>query len=132
MPTGRYPHRPRPVAERFWPKVRRGEGCWEWTGARSAKGYGRLTAGRRGDGYLRTHRLSFELAYGPVPDGLFVLHRCDNPPCVRPDHLFLGTKSDNMRDAVSKGRLNTRSARAARAANREAMREYLRSVAGAK
>ncbi len=71
--------------------------CWEWTGRRIPKGYGQI--GRR-----YTHRLSYTMAFGDIPDGLWVLHRCDNPPCLRPDHLFLGTNTDNQRDSAAKGR----------------------------
>lgn len=86
---------------RFWRHVECSAGCWLWTGQRNVKGYGRIeNAGRR----RRAHRVSWELHNGPIPDGLLVCHRCDNPSCVRPDHLFLGTQVDNMRDCASKGR----------------------------
>lgn len=91
----------RPVAERFWEKVAKGDGCWEWLAHRKQRGYGTLQIGRRS---VAAHRVSWELHYGPIPDGLWVLHRCDNPPCVRPDHLFLGDAAANGRDMGSKGR----------------------------
>ncbi len=93
------------VWERFWAKVNKTEGCWLWTGAKQGK-YGALTIpGRREP--LRAHRLSWELHNGPIPDGLWVLHHCDNPPCVKPEHLFLGDRRDNMLDAAAKGRICT-------------------------
>jgi hypothetical protein len=76
-------------------------GCWEWPGTRNWYGYGQLQIDGR---TLRAHRVSWERHVGPIPPGLFVLHRCDNPPCVRPDHLFLGTQADNMADKMRKGR----------------------------
>jgi len=92
------------LEDRFWARVDRDpDGCWEWTGARWVEGYGRLSLGP-GVGPKKAHRLSWELHYGAIPDGLDVLHRCDNPPCVRPDHLFVGTQADNMRDARAKHR----------------------------
>jgi hypothetical protein len=90
--------------ERFWAKVEKSDGCWEWTGARLRRGYGRIRVTRQRQ--MLAHRMSWELAYGPIPEGLYVCHHCDNPPCVRPDHLFLGTNSDNMVDAHQKGRVD--------------------------
>ncbi|AUM00520.1 HNH endonuclease signature motif containing protein [Pseudomonadota bacterium 24LQ007] len=77
-------------------------GCWIWKGARHPQGYGLI---KRKDGaQLRAHRVAYELAYGPIPDGLMVCHRCDRPQCVRPGHLFVGTARDNSADMVTKGR----------------------------
>jgi hypothetical protein len=76
-------------------------GCWEWQGARTAKGYG-VTSTKRA--WSRAHRKAWILLNGPIPAGMFVLHRCNNPPCVRPDHLYLGTQSDNMIDRAAKTR----------------------------
>ena len=94
------------VAVRFWNKVHiseNEEGCWEWQGSKVPFGYGRFRIPK--DRAVYAHRWSYEYIYGPIPNGLQILHQCDNPPCVRPDHLFLGTQSDNMRDSLDKGRL---------------------------
>jgi len=80
-----------------------GDGCWEFTGALSTEGYGKIGRSRR-EGPAYAHRVAFELFYGPIYDSLFVCHRCDNRRCVRPDHLFIGTQGDNMRDCRLKGR----------------------------
>lgn len=93
------------LEQRFWAKVKKADGCWLWTGAGSRKGeHGRIGIGGRSEGIALAHRLSWELHHGPVPDGFCVCHRCDNPPCVNPAHLFLGTKGDNNRDMYAKGR----------------------------
>jgi len=76
-------------------------GCWIWTGTRYKEGYGKFSIS--GHSY-RSHRLMWELENDPIPDGLNVLHTCDNPPCVNPEHLFLGTQTDNIADMKNKGR----------------------------
>lgn len=87
--------------ERFWIKVNKASDCWEWTGARLPAGYGVFWVNGKNEG---AHRVSWQLHKGPIPDGLWVLHKCDNPRCVRPDHLFLGTPKDNTQDCQRKGR----------------------------
>jgi hypothetical protein len=84
-----------------WP---RNDSCWTWKGATTHFGHGVIGLGVRGQGNAMTHRVSWELHFGPVPDGLCVLHTCDNPPCVNPNHLWLGTRLDNNRDMIAKGR----------------------------
>jgi hypothetical protein len=100
------PH-PLPEDERFWRHVDRSDDaqCWLWTGARYANGYGVFHVGGM-DGHNQTaHRVAYRLTHGPIPDGLYVCHTCDNPPCVNPAHLFSGTATDNMQDASRKGRI---------------------------
>lgn len=96
-----------PLNERFWAKVNQTSGCWEWTGSRNPKGYGQIQRGGRGGGLVLTHRLSWEIHNGSIPDSLFVLHKCDNPACVRPDHLWIGSKAENTADMMAKGRHKT-------------------------
>lgn len=102
--VGRYA---RPMADRFWERVavEDADMCWEWTGGRTSSkwvNYGKFTDE---DGKtVMAHRYSWLIHYGPIPDGMFVLHHCDNPICVNPAHLFLGTHEDNMRDMVAKER----------------------------
>jgi hypothetical protein len=93
----------RPPEVRFWEKVEKGDGCWLWTAATNQQGYGRFSVDRVGTLWL-AHHFAWVLAYGDIPDGLWVLHHCDTPACVRPDHLWLGTVTDNVRDMIAKGR----------------------------
>lgn len=97
-----------PLEQRFWAHVEKTDGCWLWTGNTDSYGYGRINRGGSDGKHLSTHRVSWEMARGPIPEGLMVLHRCDVPACVRPDHLFTGDASANSHDMVFKGRSKTR------------------------
>jgi hypothetical protein len=95
------------VVIRFWAKVdKRGpDDCWPWTGARRRRGYGVISVGAGSNRKMVVaSRLSWEMANGAIPPGMMICHKCDNPPCVNPGHLFLGTGADNARDTVRKGR----------------------------
>jgi hypothetical protein len=97
----------RSLADRFWEKVDKTSECWLWTGSRyRSGGYGQFAVeydeGRQRHG--RAHRVAWILTHGAIPAGMEVLHSCDNPICVNPDHLFLGTQQDNMDDMIAKGR----------------------------
>ncbi len=91
-----------PINQRFWDRlVRQENGCWDWPAGTGVSGYGLISYEGRSTG---THRLAWQLTNGPIPEGMFVLHHCDNRRCCNPDHLFVGTHTDNMRDMHAKGR----------------------------
>src|SRR5713101_4375739 len=93
------------ISKGFWSYVKKTQSCWIWTGSRTGtSGYGKCSVGNGKE--VSAHRRSWELENGEIPKGLWVLHHCDNKICVNPSHLFLGTRSDNMKDAVKKGRVN--------------------------
>lgn len=91
----------RPIADRFWKNVDKTDYCWNWIGTLSTHGYGQISINRR---WRLAPRIAWELYYGESPGKNHVLHRCDNPRCVREDHLFLGTHQDNMKDMLQKQR----------------------------
>lgn len=106
MPTGIYKRKT--LEERFWSFVKKTDSCWLWQGS-TQKGYGNISAWNPKQRILKAHRLSYEIHYGEIPEGvgyhgICVLHKCDNPSCVNPKHLILGTQQDNLEDMRKKGR----------------------------
>jgi hypothetical protein len=100
-----------PPEVRFWDFVEKTSECWIWTGGNTPRGYGIFCP--TGSKKMYSHRFSYELHIGRIPNGMFVCHACDNPACIRPDHLFLGTARDNTMDMVTKGRHGTKGKRSA-------------------
>jgi hypothetical protein len=105
--------KPRGLLPRFEEKYipEPNSGCWIWTGWVNRAGYGYININGRHERDTEAHRAAWLLFRGPIPEGMYVCHKCDIPSCVNPDHLFLGTQTDNMRDASAKGRLLTGDAR---------------------
>lgn len=115
MPRGIYPHRKgiikgvykrRPLLDRFIEKIELFDKteCWNWNGYKNKKGYGTINIEGRKACDVLAHRASYTLFIGVITNGMLVLHKCDNPSCVNPDHLFQGTAKDNTQDAINKGR----------------------------
>lgn len=100
--VNRYQQRFKSIQEKFWEKVTKSDGCWIWNAGKDHDDYGLFRLGKE----QRAHRVSWILAFGPIPKGKWVLHECDNPPCVRPSHLFLGNAALNNADKILKGRAN--------------------------
>ena len=99
--NGKFISTPKQVFDRY---TIPSDGCWNWNGYRNKTGYGFTRIGGRGSKGILAHRLSWVLHHGEIPEGLHVLHKCDNPSCVNPNHLFLGTNLDNIKDRTAKGR----------------------------
>lgn len=103
-PAPGFTRRTPPIEVRFWKKVRKGPDCWIWQASVSGDGYGQLGSGTKPHTMVKAHRVSWEIHFGPIPEGASVLHRCDVRTCVNPQHLFVGSQKDNMQDMKMKNR----------------------------
>lgn len=108
----------------FTRTVKNANGCWVWQGCKIHTGYGRVQ--RRPNAWL-AHRLAWTLTHGDIPPETFVLHHCDNPPCINPAHLYLGTQHDNMRDMIARERYNNKGERNGRAKLTANLVRYIRT-----
>lgn len=95
------------LEDRFFRKINKTESCWLWTGNVRPNGYGSIQEGGKGSRTISVHRLSYQLHKGQIPNGLVVMHSCDTPACVNPDHLSIGTYKENTADMIAKGRKRT-------------------------
>lgn len=93
------------IMKKFLEKIEKTSKCWIWKGHKNRKGYGLITYNKN---TIKVSHLSYKLFKGNIPENMFVCHKCDNPSCVNPNHLFLGTQYDNIQDAINKGRLPTK------------------------
>lgn len=113
-----------------WTNVKGADECWEWLGSRKKGWHGQW---RSATGQIElAHRAAWRLMKGPIPDGLFVLHRCDNPACLNPTHLFLGTQSDNAKDMWAKGRARPKQAKGSQHANSKLTEDLVRDIRASK
>jgi hypothetical protein len=106
-------------------RIKENNGCWEWCSKRDRAGYGQLTRERKN---LMAHKLSYQIFVGPIKKGLYVCHKCDNPPCIRPDHLFLGTQKQNMKDCIEKGRFKIGGNKYSAAANQRLTEKQVKEI----
>ncbi len=105
-------------------------GCWEWQRGRVPKGYGQITFNGEHRTTIYAHRVAYEAAHGKVGDGLCICHHCDNPPCINPEHLFVGSYTDNFADQIAKGRKPRGEGSTSHKLSEAQVREILRRAAG--